>query len=220
MLCEQAGPRLVDLAEGELDAETAQALRAHVDDCDACSRDIDGVRRWREHAALWHEVAVPVGRHAGAWRPPSAPRERGPWFLQWFPVAASAAALAVALLLFFDPMRGGIDPNIAVGENDVQLLNVRFEQWRQEARERLEIEQPLLVRAVLEASEAQRQAELEALVRIIKGEIDHQALAMEESFRTVITHQLEEQQRVDDLVRHVRYAGYEPLPSQPVERRP
>ena len=233
MLCEQAGPNLVDWTEGTLDAETAQHVRAHVDGCTVCRADLAAIHRWRGYAEQWHKVALPAGgsaalaaRHASRW-PASSWLDATPWaaaprsarLLQWLPMAASAAALAIAVLLLFDQATAPPSTSPDWNAADARLLDARLDQWRQETWDRLDIDQSLLVAAVLEASRSQRQAELQALVRVIKGEIDRQSLIAEEGLRYVIGHQIEEQERLDALARHVNYAGGEPA-HEPSAYRP
>ncbi len=84
------------------------------------------------------------------------------------------------------------------------MLNATFDEWQQDFQHRLEVDQSLIVQAVMVANEDRRQRELDALARLLKAEMDRQALETDQSLRYVVAHQLKEQERMDQLVRHVQ----------------
>ena len=78
--------RLDELLNGDLDAEGAASLRAHVDHCVRC----------RARAEAFASVALPPWQIAS---PSAAPKRRRPW--PWFLGAALSAAAVVVLALAF-----------------------------------------------------------------------------------------------------------------------
>ena len=78
-----------------------------------------------------------------------------------------------------------------------------------------DIDQEILLQSVLDSNRTQRQQDLEALARLLKGEMDRRSLETEESLRYVIAHQIQSQQELDDLYQRVQMISYPaPLPSQ------
>lgn len=218
MDCDQAGPLLVEFAEGSVDEQTARRIREHVDSCDDCSGVLATVAAWQGHAMAWEDEPAPVllvphrrrrgrrfdpaGLFGGDWLPPS----------RWLPAAASVAALALATAAF---LRSGPGPAPApqqplAAEPSGQFMNAGFDEWREDFEQRIEVDRSLLLEAVLVANDDRRQRELEALVRVLKAQMDRQALETNESLRYVVAHQLQEQERLDELARHMREASYTP----------
>ena len=195
MLCRDAGPRLIDFDDGTLDDETAASLRRHLANCPDCGADLATLRRWRGHATSWRDEEVPP------WRP--AHRGQRPWLERWLPLAASIAALALATMVYFQrgdqaqPMAWE-DPGVAFDEPG-QLHPV---EWFDE-----EGLSPM-VEAMLAAHDTQRREEIEALAVLLLGVIDRQASVTEDSLRYVITQQLADQKRLDNLAEHVEWATY------------
>jgi len=195
MLCEDAGPRLIDFDDGGLDDETATSLRRHLDDCPACRADLDTIRRWRGLGTTWRDAEVPP------WRPPRIGRRQ--WLERWVPMAASIAALALATMAYF--------------ERGLQAPQVRWEQpsdmgvdpgrWQPVAWFAEEGPSPV-AEAMLSAHDARRREEIEALAVLLLGVIDRQATVTEDSLRYVITQQLADQKRVDRLAERFELASY------------
>ena len=65
-----------------------------------------------------------------------------------------------------------------------------------------------MVEAMLAAHDTQRREEIEALAVLLLGVIDRQATDTEDSLRYVITQQLADQKRLDNLAEHVEWATY------------
>lgn len=194
MLCKDAGPRLIDFADGGLDDETATRVRRHVADCPDCRADLDTIRRWRVLAVSWRDGEVPP------WRPPRIGQRS--WLERWLPMAASIAALAVATLVYFD--RAKAPP--VVWENLGAALDepgqLQPASWFDE-----ESLSPM-VEAMLTAHDTQRREEIEALAVLLLGVIDRQATVTEDSLRYVITQQLADQERLDYLAQRFELASY------------
>ena len=195
MLCEDAGPRLIDFDDGKLDDETAASLRRHLADCPDCRADLNTLRRWRGHASSWRDEEVP------SWRPGRIGQR--PWLERWLPLAASIAALALTTMVYFErgdqaPPIVWEDPGVAFDEPG-QLQPV---DWFDE-----ESVSPM-VEAMLAAHDTQRREEIEALAVLLLGVIDRQATVTEDSLRYVITQQLADQKRLDNLAEHVEWATY------------
>ena len=194
MLCKDAGPRLIDFADGGLDDETAASVRRHVADCPDCRADLDTIRRWRGLAASWRDTEAPP------WHPPRIGQR--PWLERWLPMAASIAALALATLVYFD--RGHQVPPIV--REDPAALNetgqLQPASWFDE-----ESVSPL-VEAMLTAHDTQRREEIEALAVLLLGVIDRQATVTEDSLRYVIIQQLADQERLDHLAQRFELASY------------
>lgn len=195
MLCKDAGPRLIDFADGGLDDETAASLREHLADCPDCRADLDTIRRWRGLATSWRDADV------SPWRPPRIGQR--PWLERWLPLAASIAALALATLVYFErghqvPPVQWEDPSVALVEPDRHQPVEWFDE---------ESVSPL-VEAMLTAHDTQRREEIEALAVLLLGVIDRQATVTEDSLRYVITQQLADQQRLDHLAERFEWASY------------
>lgn len=195
MLCKDAGPRLVDFADGGLDDEAATNLRRHLADCPDCRADLDTIRRWRGLATSWRDGEVPP------WRPPRIAQR--PWLERWLPMAASIAALAIATLVYFE--RGSQAPPIQweePGTAVAELDRFRPVDWFDENGV------SPLVEAMLAAHDTQRREEIEALAVLLLGVIDRQATVTEDSLRYVITQQLADQERLDHLAERFELASY------------
>ena len=195
MLCEDAGPKLVDFDDGTLDDEAAANLRRHLADCPDCRADLDALQRLRGHATSWRDEEVPP------WRP--ARIGQRPWLERWLPLAASIAALALATMVYFErgdqaPPIVWEDPGVALDEPG-QLQRV---DWFDE-----EGLSPM-VEAMLTAHDTQRREEIEALAVLLLGVIDRQATVTEDSLRYVITQQLADQRRLDHLAQRFELASY------------
>ena len=195
MLCKDAGPRLIDFADGRLDDETATDLRRHLADCPDCRADLDTLGRWRGLATSWRDAEVPL------WRPPRIGQR--PWLERWLPMAASIAALALATLVYFE--RGSQAPPIQWEEPDRAFAEPDHFQpvdWFDENGV------SPMVEAMLAAHDSQRREEIEALAVLLLGVIDRQANVTEDSLRYVITQQLAEQKRLDHLAERFEWASY------------
>ncbi|MDE0421471.1 MAG: anti-sigma factor [Gammaproteobacteria bacterium] len=195
MLCKDAGPKLVDFDDGSLDDETAVSLRRHLADCPDCRADLDTLRRWRGLATSWRDEEVPP------WRPGRIGQR--PWLERWLPLAASVAALTLATMVYFEqgdeaPPVVWEDPGVAF-DDPGQLQPV---DWFGE-----EGLTPM-VEAMLAAHDTQRREEIEALAVLLLGVVDRQATVTEDSLRYVITQQLADQRRLDNLAQRFELASY------------
>lgn len=212
MNCEEAGPLLAELADGTLDAATARRVQEHVEGCDDCFALATTLATWQRRVQDWEDLPAPVillphvpSKRRG-WRWPAWPVKVNWW--QVVPAAASLGALALAALAFVrsgSPFPDDAPPMAATPvPANAQVLNATFDEWQQDFQHRLEVDQSLIVQAVMVANEDRRQRELDALARLLKAEMDRQALETDQSLRYVVAHQLREQERMDELVRQVQ----------------
>ena len=220
MNCDEAGPLLAELADGTLDAAAARRVEDHMEGCDDCFSAAQALRTWQRQAQAWEDLPPPMillphlpSRRRG-WHLPSWPSGLRWW--QLLPAAASLGALALAFVAF---VRAGspaaeAPPLIAATPvpANAQVLNATFDEWQQDFQHRLEVDQSLIVQAVMVANEDRRQRELDALTRLLKAEMDRQALETDQSLRYVVAHQLKEQERVDQLAMQLQQIGWEPPP--------
>ena len=188
MLCEQANPLLVEYGSGELSAQVALEVEQHLAHCTDCQQEFTAISNIANLAREWHDE-VPA-----AWHPPQI--EGRDWresFRQWFPSFASAAALAMVGLLYIQmPGTNGTLPTGSTPAGDYQTLP-----------ELPKATQAAMVEQVMENSREQRQEELQALLKILKAEMDRRSIETEESLRYVITHQIQGQQELDELYSQV-----------------
>lgn len=188
MLCEHANPQLIEFADRELSSDIQLQVEQHLGSCDVCQADYAAITQWRTMASTWHDEIVP------AWQPVRLPgRDLFENFRLWFPTAASTAALAMATLLFVQISKtDGVLPTN-------QQLPVDF----RTLPELPQAQQAAMVEKVMEGSREQRQDELQALLKILKAEMDRRSIETEESLRYVISHQLQGQEEMDELYRQV-----------------
>ena len=205
MNCEEARSNLFELVEdaGGLAPGEREALQAHVAGCPSCSADVEAIRTWRQHAQAWQDEPTP------RW---SRPRiERPAWrdWRGWFPVAASTAALALAVIAVVGPRTATEDeaPPPAVAAHDPelqrQLVDAALAQFREELDGRREADRSFVLQAVMEAARDQREEELTALAVFLKAEMDRRSLQTDESLRYLITDQVRDRRRLEDLFQRV-----------------
>ena len=131
----------------------------------------------------------------------------------WFPIAASTAALALAVFAVVgSPGEPGATPVIAQHDPETRqlLVNEALERLREEFESRQEVDSTLLLQAVVEATRTQREQELAALATVLTAEMDSRALAADENLRYLVTDQFRNSRRLDDLVRRVSTRGNPP----------
>lgn len=189
MLCEHANPFLVEYAERELPAGRMLEIEEHLTGCERCQADFAAITEWRTMAANWHDETPPL------WQAPVMPgRDYLDSFRQWFPTFASAAALAMVALIYIQPPAAdnGTLPSGQTVATDYSSLPP-LPQATQAA----------MVESVMEGSREQRQEELQALLKILKAEMDRRSIETEESMRYIISHQIQGQQELDDLYQQV-----------------
>ena len=188
MLCEHANPQLIEYADRELSSDVLIEVERHLGSCEICQADYAAITQWRTMANNWHDEIVPT------WKPLRMPgRDLFENFRLWFPTAASTAALAMATLLFVQiSQTGGVLPTNQQIPVDFQTLP-----------ELPQAQQAAMVEKVMEGSREQRQDELQALLKILKAEMDRRSIETEESLRYVISHQLQGQEEMDALYQQV-----------------
>ena len=157
------------------------------------------IDHWNNQAELWHDENVP------AWKAPKIETESF-WLglRQWFPTFASAAALAmVAILYIQQPNEAGVLPtqsDVSAQYSDLPPLP--------------KATQAAMVETMLQSSRDERQQELQALLAVIKGEMDRRSTETEDSLRYVISHQLQGQKQLQSLYQQV-VQMLSPLGSEP-----
>ena len=206
MHCDQANELLVELASDELDVALRNEVQTHLDGCETCQQEYAGIVQWAKLANNWQEEMPPT------WRAPQmAGQSFADTFRQWFPSFASAAALAMVGLIYFQPPApsGVLPQGQPAGAAQYQDLPV-LPQATQAA----------MVESVMEGSRAQRKEELQALLKILKAEMDRRSIETEESLRYIISHQIQGQQELDDLYTQVEAMMGESTDLQRAEQSP
>ena len=180
MQCEESELLLFSYADNTLRARERDAVGQHLDGCSACQEAFSQIVALKQQAEVWHDESPP------AWQPPRMSRQPFDFsqWLQWFPTMASAAALLLAVLVFMDSRAPSVEPAPGASLAATQIDSAA---------------ESILVQNVLESSRDQRQRELEALVKLLKAEMDRRSLETEESLRYVIAHQIQDQQDLDEL---------------------
>ncbi len=189
MHCEQANPQLIEYAERLLPPDVHDQVEAHLNTCTTCQADLEAITQWQAMASNWHDEVVPN------WKPaPVSERDLFENLRIWFPTAASAAALAMATLIFVQmpPQTNGTLPSGQSVATDYQSLPP-LPQATQAA----------MVQSVMDGSREQRAEELQALLKILKAEMDRRSIETEESMRFIIANQLKGQQELDELYEQV-----------------
>jgi len=190
MRCEDANPLLIEYAENTLSAEQFEQVETHLPGCEACRADLEAITRWRAMAGNWHDEVVP---HREPARLPG--HDLFESLRLWFPTAASAAALAMATLIFVQ------QPQQTNGVLPVQQPAVAADY---ETLPPLpQATQAAMVQSVMEGSRQQRAEELQAILKILKAEMDRRSIETEESLRFIISKQLQGQQELDELYKQV-----------------
>jgi hypothetical protein len=194
MLCEQANPQLIEYLANELPPEAQRQVHTHVQDCATCQSDLESIKQFHMMAENWQDEVVPN------WDP-NLVRTRQKtsadpidFLRMWFPTAASAAALAMVTLIFFQmpATNNGTLPQqstVAAQYNTLPQLPQATPAAQEAA----------LVQSVMEGSREQRAEELQALLQILKAEMDRRSIETEESMRFIIANQLQGQQELDEL---------------------
>ncbi len=205
MNCDDARSNLFELVEdtGGLPSAEREALRAHVAGCPSCSADVEAIRTWRQHAQAWQDEPAP------RWNRPRIERPARRDWRGWLPVAASTAALALAVIAVVGPSPATESeppaPAVATYDPELQrqLVEAALAQLRQELDSRRETDRSLVLQAVMEAARDQREEELTALATFLKAEMDRRSLETDESLRYLITDQVRDRRRLEDLFQRV-----------------
>ena len=213
MLCENANALLVEYAAEELPPNQRLDVDQHLASCDTCQSDLQAISQMQNMAAQWQEVATPP------WTPPqiaftkqSATQKiwaNNPlqetsqpfWdnFRMWFPTLASSAALVLVAVIF-------IQQPASVNGIDRQTNPSGLASTPANFAEQSSIPasaQTMLVKQVMENSQAERAEEIQSILNILKAELDARERATEESLRYIITHQVRGQQELEALYQQV-----------------
>ena len=204
MHCNDANILLVEYASRELPDELQTEVHTHLADCEACQADLAIISQQQIQlqtmANHWHDETPPM------WDPKLATAKgtrshsgfANNWldnFRLWFPTFASATALVLVAVIYLQPNTpNGVLPN---GQGVTQDY-ANLPQLPQG-----EATKAALVQSVLESSEEQRAQELQALLKVLKAEMDRRSIETEESLRYIITHQIQGQQEIEQLYEQV-----------------
>jgi len=189
MRCEEARSSLFDFADGMLSAAQRDQLTEHLDSCPDCARDYEAISDLALQASVWHELPAP------RWQPPrvGSPLNLAA-FQQWFPSLASAAALILVIGMYLQMPEFQVRSTATVAPQSVSdvtaapapgMMNTSLD-------------------TALNNNRQERQQELQALVALMRAEMDRRSEETEESLRYVIAHQIQGQREIDDLYRYIR----------------
>lgn len=205
MQCEDARASLFEYADGSLSAAERERMTAHLEQCPSCAGDFEVITDLARQASVWHDEPVPD------WRPPRvAPPAHLTGFRQWFPSLASALALILVISLYLQPQPAAVEPPSAAtagqpaGAPDTGgpgVINASLE-------------------TALSRNRLERRQELQALVALLRAEMDQRSEETQESLRYVIAHQLQGQREIDDLYHYIRKVGGDPSADQRNEAVP
>lgn len=211
MDCDTARSSLFEPIDDAGDGAAAEraALLDHVAGCASCSADLEAIRAWRQRADAWQDESVP------RWRAPRIERPPARDWRMWFPAVASTAALALAAFAVLGP-RPGTDagpspapglPAPAVAQYDpalqARLIDAALTQLREELESRREIDRSFLLQAAMDAARDEREEELAAVASFLKAEMDRRYLETDENLRYLITDQVQDRRRLEDLFQRV-----------------
>ncbi|MEM7099533.1 MAG: hypothetical protein AAF541_14810 [Pseudomonadota bacterium] len=197
MRCEEANALLVEYASDELSPELKLEVEASISGCDKCQADLEAIVSMQRMATTWHEETPP------AWSPQPVTSGKpvlGDFldnFRLWFPTFASATALVLVAVLFVQ--QGNFSDTGTLPANSTAATDYQNLPQLPQG----EAQQAALVQSVLESSEEQRAQEIQALLKVLKAEMDKRSIATEESLRYIISHQIQGQQELDELYRQV-----------------
>lgn len=181
MHCEQAQAALLDDPDRPA-SEHAVALAEHLESCAECRALQNDVLTMQSRARVWHELGAPP------WNPDPRPWQAGagprlPWWQnvvqQWLPLAASTAALLLAVSVYRQ--------QAPVPEKAPEALIASGPAAAPAGA------------AAIAASRRERQQEMEALTTLIKAELDRQELETEQSLKYIIAHQIQSQRDLEDM---------------------
>ncbi len=200
MRCDQSQTLLFDYADDRLADQVRMEVGDHLETCSDCRSDYQGILDLQAQASVWHELPVPK------WQPPGIPgRSFFDNFHQWFPSLASAAALLVVLTIYVGQPAGvPVPQRSSVAETGLQDRGTPVAYDSAAAYSA----NPELESLMLD-NRSQRQEELQALVRLLRLEMDRRSEDTEESLRYVISHQLQGQRDIDDLYDRLKQVNYE-----------
>lgn len=194
---EQIRDLLFDYVDDVLDFETRRTVSERLEASAELHADYELILDMRTRAKVWHDVPAP------SWNPPRiVSRLAWHWeslnFQQWFPTAASATALLLVVALYF---RG---PDVVLSPTVTPTAAIPVTQQFLQPASYEDPAQVAFVQSVLETSRQQRQKELTVMVKILMEEMNKRTRDTEESLSYIITHQIQEQQDLDELYEQVQ----------------
>ena len=199
MLCEHANAQLVEFASNELSATLRIEVEQHLAGCEICQADFSAIKSMQSMAENWHDETPPL------WQPTPA---KTSWlnfghdfldnFRLWFPTFASATALVLVAVVFVQQSGApaGLLPNTSTAQHRLPKPTAITSSKPKHHRQHL-------CKACWTALKNKRASEIQALLTVLKAEMDKRSIATEASMRYIITHQIQGQQEVDELYRQV-----------------
>lgn len=198
---EQIRDLLFDYVDDVLDLETRRAVSERLEASAELQADYALILDAHNRAQVWHEIPAPH------WNPPRiVSQTRWPWeslnLLQWFPTAASATALLLVVAIYF---RGPdvATPAIATPTAAFPVTQPTLQQDLQQASFE-DPAQTAFAQVLLETGRQQRREELTSMMKFITAEMNKRSIETEESLRYIISHQIQEQQDLDELYDQVQ----------------
>ena len=182
MHCDEARDRLLDRLDEP--SRDSPELSTHLETCNDCQELAGDILAIESQSRVWHDIAPPPW-HARAQPWPDRGGTRpamAPWaglVQQWFPLAASTAALLLALGLYL--------PDRATSQAPLPLPGT------------VQAGAAPAADALLAASRRERRQEMEALTALLKAEMDRRSLETEESLRYIIAHQIQSQRELESM---------------------
>jgi hypothetical protein len=205
MQCDEARSLLFEYVDDLLSDPVRARTGDHLDGCPGCLADYQSIRDLQLQARVWHDVTPP------SWQPPRIAR---PFPLgsinQWFPMLASAAALLIVVIMYFSPPAatslGAAQPAISGVTPSLPVPGPR-------AGMPVAYSDPT-IDALFSTNRSERQQELQALVQLMRAEMDRRNEETEASIRYVISHQIQGQREIDDLYQYIQKIGFTQPPAR------
>ena len=195
---EKAQSLLVEYAEGSLPSDLHQAVEEQLQRSEELQAEYEAITNLQSMAINWHEEQPP------AWKIPEIEHTNPmtEWldgFRNWFPTFASATALVLVSVMYFDDSaESGQLPQSQVASGAYESLP-----------ELPQAQQAAFVDSVLETSREQRQEEFSALLEYITAEMNRRSIETEESMRFILSSQIEGQKELDQLYQQIERLALE-----------
>ena len=203
MNSKEAQSLLVEYAEGTLSADDHRAVEEHLQRSEELQAEYEAITSLQSMAINWHDEQPP------AWKIPEIEQNNpiGDWldsFRNWFPTFASATALVLVSVMYFDESAetGQLPQN--------QMASGTYDSLP----ELPQAQQAAFVDSVLETSREQRQEEFSALLEYITAEMNRRSIETEESMRFILSSQIEGQKELDQLYQQIERLAQEPAAKQ------
>lgn len=214
MRCDRAREVLFEYRTGLLAAAEREEVAGHLNECEMCRRQLADLTSFEVTARDWQDLEPPL------WDPrsviPGAPPGMARLAVRWLPLAA-ALVLTVFVAAGTEFGRTPDGFYVRFGVEEPSPPEARAEAATadelQSAIDRLRaqqsMEQELLREALMTASSSQRRRELEAMLALVRAQLDEHAEDTRDSLRFVIDLQRRDQQRLSELDQQLQRIGYQ-----------